>query len=56
MNLGMRKVQGLASEILTGLDAGLDGDFLGGASGKEPSYQYRRNKRHGFDPWVGKIP
>ena len=30
--------------------------FPGGASGKEPSCQYRRLKRCGFDPWVGKIP
>ena len=28
----------------------------GGASGKEPTCQCRRHKRHGFDPWVGKIP
>ena len=28
----------------------------GGASGKEPTCQRRRHKRHGFDPWVGKIP
>ena len=27
-----------------------------GASGKEPSCQSRRFKRHGFDPWVGAIP
>ena len=27
--------------------------FLGGASGKESACQCRR---HGFDPWVGKIP
>ena len=30
--------------------------FPGGASGKEPACQCRRFKRHGFDPWVGKIP
>ena len=30
--------------------------FLGGASGKEPACQLRRNKRHGFNLWVGKIP
>ena len=34
-------------------------DFPGGASGKEPTYQCRRPKRHlhlhRFDPWVGKI-
>ena len=30
--------------------------FPGGASGKEPASQCRKVKRHGFDPWVGKIP
>ena len=25
-------------------------------SSKEPICQRRRRKRHGFDPWVGKIP
>ena len=30
--------------------------FPGGANGKEPTCQRRRHKRHGFDPWVGKIP
>ena len=30
--------------------------FPGGASGKEPICQYRKHKRHRFDPWVGKIP
>ena len=30
--------------------------FPGGASGKEPTCQFRRCKRHGFSPWVGKIP
>ena len=29
--------------------------FPGGASGKELSYQCRRHKSHGFNPWVGKI-
>ena len=29
--------------------------FSGGASGKEPARQCRRNKRQRFDPWVGKI-
>ena len=28
----------------------------GGPSGKEPTCQCRRHKRHGFDPWIGKIP
>ena len=27
-----------------------------GLSGKAPARQCRRHKRHGFDPWVGKIP
>ena len=30
--------------------------FPGGASGKEPTSQCRRHKRHGFNPWVRKIP
>ena len=30
--------------------------FPGGASGQELACQCRRHKRHGFDPWVGKIP
>ena len=30
--------------------------FWGGASGKEPTCQCKRHKRHGFDPWVGKFP
>ena len=32
------------------------GGFPGGASGKEPTCQCKRQKRQGFDPWVGKIP
>ena len=28
-------------------------NFLGGSAGKEPA---SRCRRHGFDPWVGKIP
>ena len=31
-------------------------DFPCGISGKEPACQCRRLQRHGFDPWVGKIP
>ena len=31
---------------------GLPMGFSGGASGKELTYQCRRNKRRGFDPWV----
>ena len=30
--------------------------LLGGASYKEPDCQRRRGKRHGFVPWVRKIP
>ena len=30
--------------------------FPGGTSSKEPTCQYRRHKRRGFDPWVRKIP
>ena len=30
--------------------------FPGGANGKDPPCQCRRNKRCRFDPWVGKIP
>ena len=30
--------------------------FPGGTSDKEPACQCRGCKRHGFDPWVGKIP
>ena len=39
-----------------GLGFGPWSAFPGGASGKEPTCQCRRHKRHGFDPWVGKIP
>ena len=30
--------------------------FPGGANRKESACQYRRLKRLGFDPWIGKIP
>ena len=30
--------------------------FPRGASGKGPACQCRKHKRHGFHPWVGKIP
>ena len=29
--------------------------FPGGTSGKEPMCQRWRHKRHGFDPWLGRI-
>ena len=31
-------------------------DFRGGTSDKELDCQCRRQKRHEFSPWVGKIP
>jgi len=31
-------------------------DFPGGSSGKESTCQCRRHNRHGFNPWVRKIP
>jgi hypothetical protein len=34
----------------------LKGGFPGGISGKEPAYQSRRHKRHGFNAWVRQIP
>ena len=30
--------------------------FPGSSRGKEPACQCRRHKRHGFNPWIGKIP
>ena len=30
--------------------------FPGGTGGKEPICQCSRHRRHGFDPWVRKIP
>ena len=33
-----------------------DWGFTGSASGKGSACQCRRRKRHGFAPWVGKIP
>ena len=35
---------------------GLCMGFPDGTSGKEPACQCRRYKRHGFHPWVWKIP
>ena len=32
------------------------GGFPDGAASKEPFCQYRRCKRHGFDPWVRRSP
>ena len=41
--------------LITGKCTQLMG-FPGGTRGKEPTLQCRRHKRHGFYPWVGKIP
>ena len=30
--------------------------FSGGTSGKESTCQCKKRKRHGFNPWVRKIP
>ena len=38
------------------LESNSQSGFPGGASGKEPTCQRRRHKRHGFNPWVGKFP
>ena len=34
----------------------LTGGFPGCTSGKEPTYECRRLKKHGFDPWSGRYP
>ena len=46
------------NELLENLTQGLMyfGDFPGGASGKYPTCQRRRCKRHEFDHWVGRSP
>ena len=42
----------------SGVEPGSMGDrgFPGGPSGQECASQCRRREKHGFDPWVGKIP
>ena len=35
---------------------GAPGYSPGGASEKEPTFQCKRHKRRGFNPWVRKIP
>ena len=52
-------MEGVSSFLLWPLKLGLIyllKGFLGGASGKEPSCQWKRHKRSGFNPWVRKIP
>ena len=46
VNQGLQRVK--LGFLLTG--------FPGGTSGKEPACQCRRYKRHGFHPWIRKIP
>ena len=48
VSISLRPILGIAAAYVMG--------FPGGASGKEPACQCRRLKRHGFSPWVGKIP
>ena len=44
------------AQIFIKYQVGQHKDFPGGTSGKEPTCQCRRCRRHGFDPWVGKVP
>ena len=48
--------QCLPSQEIFSKTSGLFMGFPGNACGKEPTCQCRKLKRHGFDPWVGKIP
>ena len=43
------------SQVFLGLIV-MHAGFLGGASDKEPTGQYRRLKRHGLDTCIGMIP
>ena len=45
-----------AVEVLIAIGVLLLPGFPGGVSGKEPACQCCRHKKHGFDPWVRKIP
>ena len=58
---GVTKSQTRLKRLSTKCSAVIDGRFrsvqlLGWRSGKEPGCQCRRHKRHGFNPWVRKIP
>ena len=48
--------QGRESDSLLWSTLQTQQSFPGGASGKEPAYQYRRHKRRGFNPCIRKIP
>ena len=45
-----------SSSVQICLDYAAAWGFPSGTSGKEPTCQFRRHKRHVFDPWAGKIP
>ena len=46
----------LQTKYESGLSFSTISDFPGGASDEERTYPFRRCKRRGFDPWVGKTP
>jgi len=46
----------LQADALPSEPKGSPRGFPRGASDKESACQYRRQKRHRFNPWVGKIP
>ena len=54
--LGRLLIQGWTPRGLHWIDSLYSWGFPGGTSGKEPTCQCRRHKRHRFHPWVGKIP
>ena len=54
MSMGSHRVGHDLSDLAAA--AALYGGFPGSASGKAPACQYRRHRRCGFHPWVGKIP
>ena len=43
-------------KILSQLALSFKGSFPGGTGGKESTWQCRTCRRHGFGPWVRKIP
>ena len=49
-------LQSIGSQSRTPLKSVAHTGFLGGTCGKEPTFQCRRPKRQGFNPWVRKIP
>ena len=52
----MKKIKGPeVSLIFESWQCYYSGGFPGDTRGKESASQCREHKRHGFDPWVGKI-